>query len=166
MGKPFMGIRETAMMELMAYDWPGNIRELENIVEQAVIISQGSSLHWARPLTPTRAASKALSPRTDGLGGRSAALPSRAPVMPAEEDIITILRQTKGRIIGKGGAAEILRMRPSQLEEIERNYLILVLQDTNGRIRGAGGAAEKLDIKPTTLEARIRKLGITKKEIY
>jgi transcriptional regulator with GAF, ATPase, and Fis domain len=57
-------------------------------------------------------------------------------------------------------------MRPSQLEEIERNYLILVLQDTNGRIRGAGGAAEKLDVKPTTLEARIRKLGITKKEIY
>ncbi len=166
MGKPFMGIRETAMMELMAYDWPGNIRELENIVEQAVIISQGSSLHWARPLTPTRAVPKTLSPRTDGLGGRSAALPSRAPVMPAEEDIITILRQTKGRIIGKGGAAEILRMRPSQLEEIERNYLILVLQDTNGRIRGAGGAAEKLDIKPTTLEARIRKLGITKKEIY
>jgi transcriptional regulator with GAF, ATPase, and Fis domain len=166
MGKPFMGIRENAMMELMAYDWPGNIRELENIVEQAVIISQGSSLQWARPLTPTRAVPKALSPRLDGFNGRGASLPSRTPVMPAEEDIISILRQTKGRIVGKGGAAEILRMRPSQLEEIERNYLILVLQDTNGRIRGAGGAAEKLDVKPTTLEARIRRLGITKKEIY
>jgi transcriptional regulator with GAF, ATPase, and Fis domain len=51
MGKPYCGIKETALAELLGYDWPGNIRELENLVEQAVIVCPGP-LEWSRPLRP------------------------------------------------------------------------------------------------------------------
>ena len=55
MGKPFRGISEPAMHELMAYSWPGNIRELENVIEQAVILNDGRRLlTWGRPLTATK----------------------------------------------------------------------------------------------------------------
>lgn len=45
MGRPFRGIQEQALDELLHYPWPGNIRELENLVEQAVILC-----NW-QPLT-------------------------------------------------------------------------------------------------------------------
>ncbi len=49
------------------------------------------------------------------------------------------------------------------LNEGMREQILRVLQDTGWRIRGAGGAAEILAVKPTTLEARMAKLGITRK---
>jgi transcriptional regulator with GAF, ATPase, and Fis domain len=52
-GKPFRGIREPALQELLTYDWPGNIREMQNLIEQAVILCEGP-LQWSRPLSPSR----------------------------------------------------------------------------------------------------------------
>ena len=42
MGKPLLQISKATMKDLQARDWPGNIRELENVVERAVISSRGS----------------------------------------------------------------------------------------------------------------------------
>ena len=46
---------EDATRRLMAYDWPGNIRELENVLERAVILTTGSTLDIAPDLLPTAA---------------------------------------------------------------------------------------------------------------
>ena len=50
------------------------------------------------------------------------------------------------------------------LEEVERDHIRAVLELTGWRVSGERGAAGQLGIKPTTLEARMKKLGITRKE--
>ena len=49
------------------------------------------------------------------------------------------------------------------LEEIEREHILAVLEGTGWRVSGEGGAARLLGMKPTTLEARMKKLGITRR---
>jgi transcriptional regulator with GAF, ATPase, and Fis domain len=49
------------------------------------------------------------------------------------------------------------------LEEIEREHILAVLEGTGWRVSGDGGAARLLGMKPTTLEARMKKLGITRR---
>jgi formate hydrogenlyase transcriptional activator len=51
-----------------------------------------------------------------------------------------------------------------RLDEVDTEYLRNVLQSTHWRVRGQGGAAHVLGLKPTTLEARMRKLGIRRRE--
>ena len=51
------------------------------------------------------------------------------------------------------------------LEENEKSYIIKVLEKTNGRIEGKSGAADILGINPSTLRSRIKKLGISSKQI-
>jgi transcriptional regulator with PAS, ATPase and Fis domain len=53
---------------------------------------------------------------------------------------------------------------PKSLEEMERLHIVEVLNSANWKIRGEDGAAKILDLNPTTLEARMKKLGITRKK--
>jgi len=53
----------------------------------------------------------------------------------------------------------------STLEATEREYIIRVLRETKGVIAGAGGAAARLGLKRTTLNAKMKKLGINRKEL-
>ena len=116
MGRPFPGISESAMRELLQYAWPGNIRELENLVEQAVIINEGGTpLYWARSLgrhsggNAARAATPAIgAPTLDDFDQRQA--------QALRDYLLEILKQTGGRIRGKGGAAELLNVKPTTLE--------------------------------------------------
>ncbi|WP_052732923.1 sigma 54-interacting transcriptional regulator [Hymenobacter terrenus] len=132
MGRPFRGISEGALQELHSYAWPGNIRELENLIEQAVILHDGRGpLVWGRPLTsPSRK--------------------SAAEIIQSETNDSGVLTLTSPA------------MMKQTLQELEKGYILMVLKQTYGRIRGRGGAAELLDIKPTTLEAKMEKLGIRK----
>lgn len=83
-----------------------------------------------------------------------------------EAEIIQVLKLTKGKINGPEGAASILNMRASKIEEAERKWILNALKEAAGRIRGENGAAEKIGVKATTLEARMKKLHITKAEIF
>ncbi len=158
MGRPFRGIQDAALRELRHYAWPGNIRELENVVEQAVIVCGGAPLQWARPLLPFAAAEAAESARL--------ALPSLRPPGPYTEAekqrIFAVLRETKGKIVGPQGAAQRLGVYPGKLHELEREFLLALLDQSHGRIRGEHGAATRLGVKPTTLEARLKKLGLAR----
>jgi formate hydrogenlyase transcriptional activator len=90
------------MQALMNYSWPGNIRELEHLIERAVILTRGSALN----VPPFEAAA------TDQ------AAPSRADNTldsVEREHIIRVLRQSKGKIGGTGGAAERLSMNRTTL---------------------------------------------------
>jgi transcriptional regulator with GAF, ATPase, and Fis domain len=112
-GKPFNGIKPSAMEELMQYNWPGNIREMENVMEQAFVLNDGKSpLQWGRPLinnpfptaTATVPSPKSLNEVKDLQDS-------------AERDyILSVLKQANGRIRGPGGAAEILNLKPTTLE--------------------------------------------------
>ena len=93
MNKDIQTIPAPAMKKLAAWTWPGNIRELENIIERSVILTRGSALHvpleelthGARvvPLNGTREAGE-------------------------RDDIVRILKATNGRVAGASGAAQRL----------------------------------------------------------
>lgn len=161
LNRPFRGIKESALNQLLAYNWPGNIRELENLIEQAVIISTGQQgLEWGRPL---------INPAPLPAPAASLSTPSPAPaaveLSPELRQMVAVLRETKGKVVGPDGAAQRLGVRPHLLEEAERHYFLEVLAQTGGRIRGEGGAADLLGVKPTTLESRMERLGIRKAHI-
>jgi len=99
---------------LQRYDWPGNIRELQNVIERAVILSKGVRLRVDVALPRIAdATDEPVSPsdsRRDDvvLTDRECRERERANVMRA-------LERTEGRIYGRGGAAELLGINPTTL---------------------------------------------------
>jgi transcriptional regulator with GAF, ATPase, and Fis domain len=94
---------------LQQYDWPGNIRELENVIQRAVILSKGVRLRLDIALAdlPTTATSAPDMPEVI-LTDRECRARERANLMKA-------LQRTAGRIYGAGGAAELLGINPTTL---------------------------------------------------
>jgi formate hydrogenlyase transcriptional activator len=151
MKRSMHAMKDTVLQDLMQYDWPGNIRELENIIEQMVIVGDSNAVKLQK--SATKHISENIVKKTSS-GAFS------------EDEVIRVLKQTKGKIAGPEGAASLLNMRPAKIEEYERKWILHALQKTGGRIRGENGAASMIGLKPTTLEARIKKLRIAKAEIF
>ncbi len=104
MNKQIETIPTKVMDTLSRYHWPGNIRELENLIERAVILSQGSVL--TLPLTDLK-----VTPRV-----KSAASQPKATLEGVERDhILQVLRETKWVIGGPAGAAARLDMKRTTL---------------------------------------------------
>ncbi len=98
-----------AMDQLRAYDWPGNIRELKNVIERALITCQGEPLRFPH-----------LSPRLRNGGSPARCSCSTPEGFPTLDQMIARhiregLRLARGRIEGRGGAAELLGIHPSTL---------------------------------------------------
>jgi formate hydrogenlyase transcriptional activator len=122
------------MDALVGYSWPGNIRELQNLIERAVILSSGPTLEV--PALRAPADRRAVAPRAPAVTPASA---SPAP--------------------GENGAR---RDEPETLEHIDRRHIINALERSNWVIAGPGGAAARLGMKRSTLQFRMRKLGIVR----
>jgi formate hydrogenlyase transcriptional activator len=114
-GKPLQGVSREAMERLAAYDFPGNVRELGNLIERAVVLSNGSVLELGAFDLPTAAASPPPSPSPR---------PPASPTLPRSglgmrdverAHIVSVLQQTRGVIEGPNGAAARLMLRPSTL---------------------------------------------------
>jgi predicted ATPase/transcriptional regulator with GAF, ATPase, and Fis domain len=118
LGRKIEAVPQGVMDALTAYDWPGNIRELQNLIERAVVLSQGRVLKLEPSLLP--AAGDV--PREAGVDGTSriaSPTPTPGEALPLEEverrHILGILRQTRGVIEGAKGAARILKLHPNTL---------------------------------------------------
>lgn len=121
---------------LTAWEWPGNIRELENFIERAVILTRGNSLE--APLSELC---------------KSGSNQAAQPVSPGKEDkIVRIVKKTTG---SQGTKRALIQNESRQREEIVR-----ALSECQGRVGGSDGAAARIGIKRTTLISRIKRLGI------
>ncbi|MBT30240.1 MAG: DNA-binding response regulator [Thalassobius sp.] len=114
MNRQFVGLSEKMLDELEAYNWPGNIRELENVIEQTVILTKPNEL-----LTLKRPLSNPLMSTSNH--SESTTIKNLTDVKKIQEEtekdyIISVLKKTYGRIRGRGGAAEILNLKPTTLE--------------------------------------------------
>ena len=136
MQKRIEAIPVSVMKGLTAWDWPGNIRELENFVERAVILTRGKSLE--APLGELRKSQKAE--------------PAPASPSRSEEDIARIVRETVASMKGKSAESEHTK---KQHDEIVR-----ALTECKGRVGGAEGAAARMGLSRTTLISRMNRLGI------
>ena len=108
-------LTRTGIAQLQNYDWPGNIRELRNVVERAVILAQGSVLEFDLPAGGTRPVilpDKSAEPDS----GADRGFLNEAEVKQNErENILRVLHKAGWRIKGAGGAAELLGVRPTTL---------------------------------------------------
>src|ERR1700723_40154 len=125
------------MKGLTSLDWPGNIRELENFMERAVILTRGHSLE--APLAELRKTTR-------------------------QEDSPDSLHELK-RVAEK--TADLRSGKTSVADEYarkQRNEIIHILTVCKGRVGGADGAAARLGMNRTTLLSRMKKFGIYAKQ--
>jgi formate hydrogenlyase transcriptional activator len=110
-------LTETHILELGRYDWPGNIRELENVLERAVIMARRDGrLHFDLARDGDSASSHTPFPLEGHGTSRPRAVLSAAEIRQLErENIRAALDKTRGRVGGRGGAAELLGIKPTTL---------------------------------------------------
>jgi PAS domain S-box-containing protein len=99
---------------LERYEWPGNIRELHNIIERSVILSRGDRLRLDLAMSTSARVGLELTPDTNG--HRKTVLLTADELRAIErENIIAALEQADWKVSGTGGAAELLGVKPSTL---------------------------------------------------
>ncbi|MDQ0640031.1 DNA-binding NtrC family response regulator [Pedobacter sp. W3I1] len=99
------GIAAEALHELQAYDWPGNIRELEHLIERTMLLTEGETITKIDLPNPASSA---------GFSGDDHFKIKTMEEMEREH-ILNILKMCKGKIFGTGGAAEILNIPSTTL---------------------------------------------------
>jgi len=110
-------LSNAAMRLLERHPWPGNIRELENLIERAVLLSPGKELRV--PLAELKPGTGLADPAAlfASQGASVTATASIATLEEAErQHIMRALRQTEWRIAGARGAATILGMKRTTLQ--------------------------------------------------
>jgi formate hydrogenlyase transcriptional activator len=101
-GKKIDRIPERMIASLQRYPWPGNIRELEHVIERAVILSEGSELEPIDWLSQP--------------GGKAGSGKTLTLEEMERQHIVDVLDQTNWRVSGDKGAAKILDLNPTTLE--------------------------------------------------
>jgi formate hydrogenlyase transcriptional activator len=106
-------VSEESIHALQAYSFPGNVRELEHLVERAMVVAQGDVLFIDLPSEPSRISQK-LVPVSES---KPAAPEQIVPLEDFEKHyIISVCEKLNWRIRGKGGVAEVLDINPTTLE--------------------------------------------------
>ena len=112
LGKPLKGISEVSMELLMDYDWPGNIRELQNVIERSAILARSDIIDIDDALVPVTCSQLVMAHDDDNETTR----PRFKTLAENEKDyIISVLEKLDWVIGGKKGAAEVLDIPSSTL---------------------------------------------------
>ena len=131
LGKRVEGIEEEALQILMAYAWPGNIRELENLMERSVLFADG-------PLI------------------QASALPDSLREKGAQPPVPIAAVGPLGAIAAPSGASMKEIVRQAQAE-LERELITRALEETGGNVTRA---AKRLQISRKSLQVKMKELGL------
>jgi formate hydrogenlyase transcriptional activator len=135
-GARIESVGKTTMERLSRYSWPGNIRELENVLERAVILANGPTLE----IDPEVFASE----RGEGSEARGEKASSTStPLAPGPSPL---------------GSTTPLESLDSSM----RKHILAALEQSGWIIDGPRGAAKILNLHPNTLRSRMKKLGIVR----
>ncbi len=118
LGKRMEGISAAGTERLSRYSWPGNIRELQNVIERALILSPGPILQLETDLVSVSASEAVRDPAREVAEAAQPTEPSSALKTLDEVErahISAVLQQTHGVIEGANGAAKTLGMHPNTL---------------------------------------------------
>jgi transcriptional regulator with GAF, ATPase, and Fis domain len=107
-------LTRAAVARLQNYDWPGNIRELRNVIERAVILARGSSLFFDLPTNASAAPPPSSKPHP-GVAPGPGFLTEAELLRRERENLFVVLEQTGWKIKGADGAAELLGVKPTTL---------------------------------------------------
>jgi formate hydrogenlyase transcriptional activator len=124
---------------LTAWDWPGNIRELENFIERAVILTRGRSLE--APLCELQK-----------VKFNEAAPTQIANAHGGEQDIARIVKETINSLGNKSASKEHAQK--------QRDEIVRMLIECKGRVAGPNGTAARMNICRSTLVSRMKRLNI------
>ncbi|MFG0544504.1 sigma 54-interacting transcriptional regulator [Pseudomonas sp. YQ_6] len=110
--KPGIRMSLTQVAVLQQYTWPGNIRELQNVIERQTIVSRDGRVSFHEVLAPSAPSS-----------GPVSSIAQCEPEPTADKDwerqmklnAISVLKRTAGKVSGEGGAARLLGLKPTTL---------------------------------------------------
>jgi formate hydrogenlyase transcriptional activator len=137
MQKKIDAISPAVMKGLIAWEWPGNIRELENFIERAVILTRGKSLD--APLGELRKSNTLEFPRAN----QREISQSAGDTTTSQSDKISVV---------------------DEYQRKQHDEIIQALTTCKGRVGGADGAAASLGMNRTTFLSRMKKFGIYAKQ--
>jgi transcriptional regulator with GAF, ATPase, and Fis domain len=113
LNRPMPRLTQGNILGLQRYDWPGNIRELQNVIERAVITSTAGRLSFDLPKgAPSTGPSDTSEPRS---AGEVEIIPDEEMRRRERDNLVAALQRTKWKISGDGGAAELLGIKPTTL---------------------------------------------------
>jgi formate hydrogenlyase transcriptional activator len=138
LGRQVESVDPASIAELTNYAWPGNIRELANLVERSLVMQDTPTLKITHEmLAPT-------------------ARFERAALAAA------VAGDTSSSRSALAGPVDFDDTLSTGLHVIQREHILRVLDSTHWVIEGSHGAALKLGLKPATLRHRMKKLGISR----
>jgi DNA-binding NtrC family response regulator len=112
LGCPRPRLTRAGIDTLQAYDWPGNIRELRNVIERAAIFARGGALEFDLSVTGGEQTSFGLE---DGDEAEPEYLTDVEMRRRERENLFAVLQRTGWKIKGVDGAAELLGVKPTTL---------------------------------------------------
>ncbi len=167
LGKKITRIDPKTIERLKTYHWPGNVRQLQSVIHQAVLQSNGSVLlvdflpELSTDVVGTTAEVVATSSLTHGL---SATTPnfvepatSLRPSTPSESAADIIASETIAGMLARHRETHSPTLYDDVIEEVERQLIAVVLEECDGN---QTEAAKRLGISRTTLRAKVEKLRI------
>jgi transcriptional regulator with GAF, ATPase, and Fis domain len=147
-GLPYVELASSDIKQLIEYRWPGNIRELQAVIDRAVILGRGIKLDIENALGIGIATRYEPAVETDE--------PTFYEVIP--EQPVRRIMESADKPAPRGDNESELKL--DALDHAIRRHIEKALVLTQGQIEGKRGAAHFLKINPHTLRAKMRKLGI------
>ncbi|MGJ5814565.1 sigma-54 interaction domain-containing protein [Paludibaculum fermentans] len=113
MGKPVQVVSPETMRLLVEHSWPGNIRELQNVIERGVVLTKSSMLQLGPDLLPIEGPDPVCEAGSNIETGSSDSLEEIQ-----RQHILRVLERTGGVISGPNGAGAILDLHPNTLRSL------------------------------------------------
>ena len=115
LGCPKPRLTQAGMVQLQSYDWPGNIRELRNVLERAVILAGGGALEFDLPASGTALPTTLPTPADDEANVKQEFFTESEMQQRGRENLLAVLKKSGWKIKGADGAAELLGVKPTTL---------------------------------------------------